>query len=97
MTVTIFQKSLFNREVHMTRLASGGMTAILASRTAPMIGHLSDYKIGYSNDLSGLVPDLYEGLDVVSRELVGMIPSVSRSATAERAAVGQDTVYHIAG
>lgn len=77
----------------MNALSTGPrMRAILASGSAPMIGHLS----AYANTLTRLIPDLYEGLDVVSRELVGLIPSVARSSTAERAAVGQATVYHIA-
>jgi P22 coat protein - gene protein 5 len=38
------------------------------------------------NTLTNLVPDLYEAVDVVSREMVGMIPSVSLLASAERAA-----------
>ncbi len=42
--------------------------------------------------LTNVIPDLYEALDVVSRELVGFIPSVRASMTAERAAIGQ-TVY----
>lgn len=48
------------------------------------------------NTLTNLIPDLYAGLDVVSRELVGMVPSVSRNSTAERAAVGQSVVYPVA-
>ena len=70
------------------------MQGILLARQAPMIGHLSAY--AFANTLTGLIPSLYEGLDVVSRELVGFLPSVARSPTAERAAVGQSVVYHVA-
>jgi hypothetical protein len=43
-----------------------------------------------SNTLTNLIPDLYEAIDVVSREMVGFIPSVTLSATAERAAVNEN-------
>ncbi|QWY83171.1 major capsid protein [Rhizobium phage RHph_X2_24] len=60
---------------------------------APFIGHLSAY--ASANTLTGLFPDLFAAVDVVSRELVGMIPSVTRNANAERAAVGQNVTYPI--
>jgi hypothetical protein len=41
------------------------------------------------NTLTGFIPDLYEGLDIVSREMTGFIPSVAMNSSAERAAVNQ--------
>jgi len=48
-----------------------------------------------ANTLTGLIPDLYEAIDVVSRELVGFIPSVTLDASAERAAVNQPILVPI--
>lgn len=50
-----------------------------------------------ANTLTDLIPSLYQGLDIVSRELVGLIPSVSMNAEATRAAVGQSIRIPIAG
>lgn len=60
---------------------------------APMIGHLSAY--ASANTLTRLIPDLYAAMDVVSRELIGITPTVMRNASAERAAVGQAVVWPI--
>lgn len=49
-----------------------------------------------SNTITNLIPDLYSAMDVVSRELVGFIPSVSADMTFERAAVGQQVRSHVA-
>jgi hypothetical protein len=48
-----------------------------------------------ANTLTNLTPDLYEALDVVSRELTGFIPAVSRSSSIERAALDQPVIVPV--
>lgn len=48
-----------------------------------------------SNTLTGLIPDLYEAMDVVSREAVGFIPAVTNMHSAERAAVGENVTSFV--
>lgn len=42
-----------------------------------------------ANTLTSLIPELYSNLDVVSRELAGMIPAVTLDPTSSRAALNQ--------
>lgn len=65
---------------------------LLGATAAPAIVHMS----AYANTLTRLIPELYDALNVVSRELVGFIPSVARNTGVERAAVGQNVVWPIA-
>lgn len=46
-----------------------------------------------ANTLTGLIPDLYQALDIVSRELTGFIPSVALNA--EASAAGKDQTIRI--
>jgi hypothetical protein len=43
-----------------------------------------------ANTLTNLAPDLYESLDIVSRELVGFIPSVTLDPSVARAALNEN-------
>ena len=42
-----------------------------------------------ANTLTGLIPTLFEAMNVVSREMVGFIPAVTRDSRADRAALNQ--------
>lgn len=45
-----------------------------------------------ANTLTNLIPDLYEALDVVSRELTGFIPAISTDNSVDRVGLDQDVV-----
>lgn len=62
------------------------MRSILASGVAPVV---LQFPTGAANSLTAIIPDIYAALDVVSRELVGFIPSSTRAVSVERAALGQ--------
>lgn len=49
-----------------------------------------------ANTLTSLIADLYVALDVISREQVGFIPSVTLDADVARAAVGQNVTSFVA-
>ncbi len=48
-----------------------------------------------ANTLTDLIPDMYEALDVVSRELTGFIPAVNRSSSVDRAALNQNVLVPV--
>ena len=48
-----------------------------------------------ANTLTSLIPTIYEAIDVVSREMVGFTPAVTRNASAERAALNQQILVPV--
>jgi hypothetical protein len=62
------------------------VTAVLGS--AALATPAKDWQFRFQlNTLTNLIPDAYAALDVVSRELVGAIPSVTRDPSADRCAL----------
>lgn len=49
------------------------------------------------NTLTGHIPYIYEALDVVNREMIGLIPSVNLNAGSELVAKGQTIRSHVTG
>lgn len=48
-----------------------------------------------ANTLTDLIPDITEALDIVSREMIGMVPAVRRDTSADRVAIGQNLIIPI--
>ncbi|MBC7367573.1 MAG: P22 coat - protein 5 family protein [Undibacterium sp.] len=69
--------------------AAGAAIAILAisALSAPLLSW-SDGRL-HANTLTALIPDVYKALDVVSRELVGLIPGVTRDVSVDQVALNQ--------
>ena len=47
------------------------------------------------NTITGLIPEIFEALDVVSRELTGLLPAVTMNTSAESAAVDQNIRHEV--
>jgi len=62
--------------------------AVVFANFLALFGVKSVFACGL-NTLTSLIPDCYAALDVVSRELVGFIPSVTRDSSADRVALNQ--------
>lgn len=66
---------------YLAAMACGAAASVVVS------GWMTPAQGVLANTLTNLIPDFYVALDVVSRELVGMIPSVQRDSTADRCAL----------
>ena len=50
-----------------------------------------------ANTLTSLIPDAFAAMDVVSRELIGFIPGISRDTSADRVAINQSLRIPVVG
>lgn len=50
-----------------------------------------------ANELTPMIPFLVQGVDIISRELLGMIPAVYHNAAAEQVALDQEIRYPVVG
>ena len=77
--------------LHKQRVINEALTRFVAKSPAIVLAS----HLGFANTLSTLIGDIYVALDVISREMIGFIPSVSRAPGVERAAVGQMVTYPV--
>ncbi len=63
------------------------LTGLVSSQTSR--GENASFTAFMANTLTNLIPNVYAALDVVSRELVGALPGVTRDAKADRIASNQ--------
>src|SRR5687768_12415481 len=75
----------------------GKMKAVFL-RVASFFAFRSTFQNGLiagANTLTGLIPTLYEALDTISRELVGLTNAVTRNSSVERAAINQTVTFPV--
>ena len=70
----------------------GSVIVCSLTLTALNLGGVMKPGNSYANTLTNLIPFFVRGFDVVSRELVGMLPGVNRDPSADRVAKNQ-TIY----